>query len=379
LKKHIKRIKWIASCLLIFALFSTFLLAQEVKIEKKEGVVIVHNPKKPVDVPGLPGTLKLREDLQIGIESGDENYMFSQLYSIQVSDEEEIFAYDGLEISIKVFNKNGKFIRKFGQKGQGPGEIQRPTRITLAEDNKITILDLRNNRFSYYSKEGECLKEIPIVKYRPFEAKADSSGNIYGYILIMGEKVTLDLIKLDQSFKFVKTITSKEMPKEPPPAILTELFHFHVLKDDYLIWGRTYNYEFNILDKNGKLIRQIIKDYSPIRVTKDNLIEEYKRRNPDTKIPPKLPRIPDHFPNHFPVFENFICDEKGRIFVRTYERDEEDNVYYDVFDAEGRYFTRFSLPFEEKVSVVKKNKMYCMIHGDKEGIPKIKRYEMKWE
>lgn len=379
MRKHIKKIEWLASCLLTAALFSTLLLAQEVKIEKIDGVIVVHNPKKPVALPGLPSTLKFKENLQIGIESGDENYMISQLNSIQVSEKEEIIVYDGKEIAIKIYDKNGKFIRKFGQKGQGPGEIQAVSYINLIGEN-INVFDRGNNRFSFYSIEGECIKEIPTGKYRPFEAKADSKGNIYGYILIQEEKkVTLDLIRLNQSFKFVRTITSREMPKEPPPAILTELIRFHVLKDDHLIWGRTYKYEFNILDKDSNLVRRIIKDYSPIRITKDNLIDEFKRRYPDTKIPPRLPRIPDHFPNHFPVFENFICDDEGRIFVRTYERDKEDNVYYDVFDPEGRYFTRFTLPFEEKVSVVKKNKMYCMIRGDKEGIPMIKRYEMKWE
>lgn len=379
MRKHIKKIKWIASCLLIVALFSTLLLAQEVKIEKIDGVIVVHNPKKPVDLPDIPGTLKLREDLRVGIESGDENYMFSQLNSIQVSDEEEVIVYDGQEVSIKVYDKKGKFIRKFGQKGQGPGEIQRVSYINLIGEN-INVMDLGNNRFSYYSIEGKCIKEIPTGKYRPYETKADSSGNIYGYILIIDkEKVTLDLIKFNHEFKPIKTITSREMPKEPPPAILTELIHFHILKDDYLIWGRTYEYAFNILDNECKLIKQIVKDYNPIRITKDNLIDEFERRYPGQKLPPKVPRIPDHFPKHFPVFENFICDEKGRIYVRTYERDEEDNVLYDVFDAEGRYFTRFSLPFGEKVSVVKKNKMYCMIHGDKDGIPMIKRYEMKWE
>ncbi len=367
-----------AFCLLIFALFSTLLLAQEVKIEKKDGVVVVHNPKKPVDLPGLPNTLKLREDLRIGIESGDENYMISQLNSIQVSDKEEVIVYDGKEVAIKIYDKNGKFIRKFGQKGQGPGEIQMVSYINLIGE-KINVMDRGNNRFSFYSIEGECIKEIPTGRYRPFEAKADSMGNIYGFVLIMGEKVTQDLVKFNKEFEPTLTILSLEMPKEPPPALLMELIRFHVLKDDYFIWGRTNNYEFNILDSDGKLIRQIKKDYSPIRVTKENLIAEFKRRYPDQKIPPKLPRIPNHFPNHFPVFENFICDEKGRIFVRTYERDEEDNVCYDVFDPEGRYITRFTLPFEEKVSVVKKKKMYCMIRGDKEGIPMIKRYEMNWE
>jgi hypothetical protein len=305
--------------------------------------------------------------------------MFSHLYSIQVGDEEEIITYDGQEVSIKVYDKNGKFIRKFGQKGQGPGEIQRPARITYVGNNMITIMDPGNNRFSYYSVDGKCIKEIPTGKYRPFIAKADSGGNIYGYVVILGKQVTLDLVKFNQEFNPLITITSREMPKTPPPAELTELFYFHVLKDDYFIWGRTYKYEFNILDNEGKLIRRVIKEYNPIRITKDNLIEEFKRRYPGKKLPPKVPRIPDHFPNHFPVFEDFVLGDEGRIYVRTYERDKKDNVYYDVFDVEGRYFTRFTLPFDEKVIVVKKNKMYCIIHGDKEGIPIVKRYRMKWE
>ncbi|MCJ7579564.1 MAG: 6-bladed beta-propeller, partial [Candidatus Aminicenantes bacterium] len=209
MRKHSKQIKWIASCLLITAQFSILLLAQEVKIETNEGVVVVHNPKMPVDLPGIPSTLKLREDLRVGIESGDENYMFSQLYSIQVSDEEEIIAYDGQEVSIKVYNKNGKFVRKFGQIGQGPGEIQKPAAITLTGNNLITILDPRNRRFSYHTLEGECLKEIPTGKDRPLEAKADSSGNIYGYVLILGNTATLDLVKFNQEFRPIITINSR--------------------------------------------------------------------------------------------------------------------------------------------------------------------------
>ena len=58
MRKQIKRIEWISSCLLIFALFSTLLLAQEVKIEKIDGVIVVHNPKKPVALPGLHSRLK---------------------------------------------------------------------------------------------------------------------------------------------------------------------------------------------------------------------------------------------------------------------------------------------------------------------------------
>jgi hypothetical protein len=51
--------------------------AQKIKIEKKDGVTIVHNHKKPAKVPGAPTSLTLEEDLCIGVESGDEDYMFA--------------------------------------------------------------------------------------------------------------------------------------------------------------------------------------------------------------------------------------------------------------------------------------------------------------
>jgi len=368
----------------VFFLFFSVLLifyiqAQMVKIKQENGVTVVYNPKKPAPLPGMPTKLILTEDLRIGAESGDENYMFSSLNSVQVDEEGDIIVFDRKEVCIKVFDKNGKFLRKFGKKGQGPGEIQSPYKIHLAGGKDITIMDRGNNRFSYYSKDGRCIKEIGVGKYRLFMALADSRGYIYGYLVTLGDKVTLDLIKFNQEFKPIMTIISREMPKKPPPAELTELFHFHVIEDDSFIWGRTFKYELNILDRDGKLVKRIVKDYEPIKITKDNLKREYKRRYPDRPLPSQLPKIPDHWPKYYPIFYYFLCDDEGRIYVRTYERDKQDNIYYDVFDAEGRYFAKFSHPDNELITVIKNKRTYCLIKADEEGIPLIKRYKMEWK
>jgi hypothetical protein len=66
---------------LIFLWIPLFMLspcfAQEVKIEKKDGVTIVHNPKEPVKKLGAPSSLEFNQDLCIGNSPTDENYMFS--------------------------------------------------------------------------------------------------------------------------------------------------------------------------------------------------------------------------------------------------------------------------------------------------------------
>ena len=365
---------------LIFSVLSIFFVyAREIKTKQQNGVIIVHNPIKPVHIPGILPELILTEDLRIGIESGDENYMFSSINSVQVDKDEDIIVFDRKEVCIKIFNKNGMYLRKIGKKGQGPKEIQSASRIHLAGGKYITIMDRGNNRFSYYSKDGECIKEIRTGKYRPFKALADSRGNIYGYVLILGDKVTVDLIKFDQDFKPIMTITSMEMPKTPPPPDLMELLPFQVIEKDSLIWARTYKYELNILNRDGKLVKRILKDYNPIKITKENLVREYKRRYPDRTLPTQVIKIPAHWPKHYPIFYYFLCDDEGRIYVRTYERDKHDNIYYDVFDSQGRYFAKFSHPDNEMITVIKNKKAYCIIKANEQGIPLIKRYTMEWK
>ncbi len=53
------------------------------------------------------------------------------------------------------------------------------------------------------------------------------------------------------------------------------------------------------------------------------------------------------------------------------------SFWHDVFDAQGRCFTRFTLPGGEMLFIVKKNKLYVMIKENEDGIPLVKRYGME--
>lgn len=56
----------------------------------------------------MPGQLILREGLRIVDESRDENYIFSDLNSIQVDDMGNIYALDSKDNKVKVYDGNGK-------------------------------------------------------------------------------------------------------------------------------------------------------------------------------------------------------------------------------------------------------------------------------
>jgi len=354
--------------------------AQKIKIEKKDGVTIVHNPKKAAKVLGAPKSLTLEEDLCIGVESGDEDYMFASLRSVQVDEDEDIIVLDQTYNVIKVFDKNGKHIRTFGKHGQGPGEIQRPTRMYLKGGKDIGILDISNNRFSYFSKEGECLKETGLGKQTViFRAIPDSRGFLYGDTFNMeGNLPKHSILKLDPEFNLVMTVATFESPlgtRELNPV--REGPVYQVMAGDRFVWAHTNEYVLHVLDPEGKLIKKINKDYKQIKITEKEKEIIIKERFGDEPTPPGFKIA---VPKHYPPMYYLLNDDKGRIYVRTYERDSKGQIKFDVFDQEGRYILSFFHPEEDIVFVIKNDKVYSMIlESAEEGIPLVKRYKMIWE
>ncbi|MCK7468610.1 MAG: hypothetical protein MZU91_11225 [Desulfosudis oleivorans] len=63
----------------------------------------------------------------------------------------------------------------------------------------------------------------------------------------------------------------------------------------------------------------------------------------------------------------------------AYEQDDAKRFFYDVFDQEGRFFARFSLPEDELLYAVRKGKAYSAIEENEAGVPQVKRYAVVWE
>jgi hypothetical protein len=356
----------------------------KIVVKTENGIPVVYNPKNPVPPAGGPTALTLKLDLTIGQEAEDPNYMFSQLRSIQVDEQENIYALDMKELKVKVYDKNGKFVRSFGKKGQGPGEIDTPIRMEMTRDNCLVIDDMGNNKLIFYSLTGSLIKEIPTGKYWALiRFKFDSKGCIFADTRSYEEtKMTAELKKFSPDFKPLSTLASFE--EKRIPRVMTEFsptFALQMRSDDKLIWSiaETEKYEFTITDSNGKVVGRIIKDHDPVKITaaiKERLTKESLG---DRGLPPGYKY---ELPDQFPAFYYFGIDDQNRLFVCTYAHEEKDGdywPYYDVFDAEGRYIAKFCHPRREMVFTAKKNKIYCMIQESEEGIPLIKRYSMIWK
>jgi len=67
----------------------------------------------------------------------------------------EIIVLDYAEDCLYFFDKDGKYIRTIGQRGQGPGDLLRPTGLQIDKNSDIYIYETGNNRISIFSYNGK--------------------------------------------------------------------------------------------------------------------------------------------------------------------------------------------------------------------------------
>lgn len=139
-------------------------LETEISFEKNNSMIevntnykniIVPNPKKSeIELSTIFKTIKL-----IKLESEREESRIGKIDKLIVEGE-NIFILDK-EISkiIYVFNKQGKFIRRIGNLGKGPGEYLTPEDFFIGNNKHIYISDLNLRKIIEYNKKGEYLNE----------------------------------------------------------------------------------------------------------------------------------------------------------------------------------------------------------------------------
>jgi hypothetical protein len=334
-------------------------------MEEVDGVMIVKNPKEPMYGEDI---FSLAEELSIGKAKGREEYMFSQIRSIAVDKKERIYVLDTKEAHVKVFDKNGDYIKTVGRKGQGPGEMSLPFSICITSQNEIVVQDLNNRRIMFYSLDGSFIKSLSTAKIIIVGFNIDSRGSIIGIISISGpDKQVIELQKFDSDLSYLYSFGSFSLPRSSTfNPFMLELC-WAVSKEDNVICGYPEKYEFKLFNPEGKAIRKVIKDYKPIKITQEE-IEERKKRLPG---PMKL-----NIPQYHSAYQDLTIDEENRIFVQTWERSEnEEGYYYDVFDSEGKYVAKIHLKFPPRIW--KRNKLYT-IEEDQNGFQMVKRYKVTW-
>lgn len=153
--KHLKHFRF--ACFFIFILSCSFSSYSQ-RITYKDGIKYVEN-KNPVNKDTLRIGLKfVRKNGGLNAVT-DETILYYPV-SIVLDNEDNIFILDRGGPDVKIFDSNGRFFRKFGRQGEGPGEFLLPITIDIDGDGNAYVTDIKAHHITVFSPKGEYIRKI---------------------------------------------------------------------------------------------------------------------------------------------------------------------------------------------------------------------------
>jgi len=347
------------------------------RIETKDGIPIVHNPREPIFKVAV---LSLRADLTLGQESASpEALTFQNLIPygcVDTDAEGNICVLDNDAYKVFVFDSKGRRLKSFGRKGQGPGEFQAPTCLKTMSDGSIEIVDDAARKLLQFGPDGTLLKEESLAHLPEFARPAlDAEGGIVAMSTEFGPRTKLGLIRIPPSLK--KEVRFADAETHPvfdgsTLNIFFPQFEFTVTASGSVIWGFQDKYSLTVSSFDGRVVRKIEKDYDPIVLTEATAQARVKRLFAGRASPANLKIV--HPPFYWPFYA-LIADEKGRLMARTPEKTADGKSMHDIFDEKGRFLGRLALLGE---AVLWKSDQLFVVEENPGSGQVLRRYRVEW-
>ncbi len=344
----------------------------------------------------------LIEDLRIGSES-DTATEFSDIRGIAVGADGRIFVLDFQTQTIRMFDANGRLLKRIARRGGGPGEIRAANGMAVARNGDLWVDDPGNGRFSVFSAEGEFLTQHPMVARSvswTWDAALTSSGDLYEFTVVgtaAGRQAALLRFASDGSVRDTLAV---------PPCASKELkaseaeFEGHGPGGRRILLGIPYLVRpVTVLDAQGTLwcssrdryevlrlglpgldtLARIERDDRPLpiaRAERDAAVvairEIFRRSGAPEPDYTRIPRVR-------PAIEQLDVDDQGRVWVRRASSDTAP-THFDVWDSAGRLVAVATLPvavsgFPEHV-IIRADRMYAVV-VDQNDVPRVIRARIR--
>jgi hypothetical protein len=126
------------------------------------------------------GAVTLKEATDFGKNNDWESLFHDRYREIVIAPDGSIFVVNNRQHNIYKFDKNGNFIKKFGQKGEGPGDLYDPGDITILDNKYLVVGEYASRRrVTIWDFGGNCKKVVRTSKF-PFQTTS-LKGNKVAY------------------------------------------------------------------------------------------------------------------------------------------------------------------------------------------------------
>jgi len=278
---------------------------------------------------------------------------------------DKIYISDGKEYKIRIYSrKNYKYIKSFGNKGEGPGEfVNYPSRVFIRKEKLILL----NNREYHFTLNGKLIKERKLKIRHPilvldgfvgmeFEIKRKLTRFGHPYILIN---------TYNNEFKKIKTIykiigKSFIMKRIKEFECFSFQQGFDVTEDKIVVYDPQKGFYFKIFDSKGTELYEINVPYEKKKVTKEiknneirALAKTFGKRWKSFK---RTLVFPDYIPAYWQakVFDN-------KIYAFTFNR-KGDFIELITIDLKGKVLGKTFVPRDSQYMCTVKDGIYYYLH-----------------
>lgn len=302
-----------------------------------EGIKTIMNPDYPRDGRVV---YTMTDVITLGGEGEPEDGILFYPHKIRVDAKDNIYVSDAVDKTIKIFDRNGKWIKNVGKRGQGPGEYMAINDFDVSRDGRIFISDIRQHRVSILSSDGTFVSSF-LTEHGCARLKVDEEDRIYLQLYI-SFKPTGAFRSRDEEFIIKRTDlkgkNSREYGKFPAgkfvwrsektngaisviPHISPDAYttSWTVDKSGRLFLGNNRDYLITILNKKRKPIFRFGREFTKIK---------HPLYSPDLA-----------HPEYYPAFYSryFFFDDEENLWLKPYTDSDETGHIYDVFSPEGIY------------------------------------------
>jgi 6-bladed beta-propeller len=360
--------------------------ARKVERTFENGVEVVINRLEPHTIKGQKAALELKKEFSIDFSREELAALgLADVYNFNVDPRGNIYVLNARPVDyfIFAFDANGLFLRRFGKKGQGPGELQWTSYLAFDSQDNIVVSDPEIRKNVVFDPKGNLIGERPFPKdayviylidnnkYISYWRKWTSPNDDYftDYFGLTGP-----------GMEGVHILDSCQWPNPAKHGIrgnrLNRVFNWKASGDRIYIGNEERDYEFLVFDWDGNLQRKIRKVYKPVEV---RMSDEDKK-----KISAERPGLAVAFPKFWPPFGSFFVDDENRLYVQTYETGDSRSGYiYDIYSEEGILMLRQSLPVKPAVDIegdalARSGRLYC-VQEDEFAYKTLAVYRMNWK
>jgi hypothetical protein len=157
-------------------------------VVQKGGVPHIMNTAKPIESPKI---VELKEMWRIGGDTDNDDELFGVIVHLLTDGRGNVYVLDKQLAQVKIFSKEGEFIRDIGREGDGPGEFREPSCMFFTSDGGLAVMQLSPGKIVLLSPEGDAMGELPLPFLESGSAPLlfDGRSNGDNVVLLFGENI----------------------------------------------------------------------------------------------------------------------------------------------------------------------------------------------